>query len=203
MIEEKTIVVDVKGNDVSFEEIQALLNLAHESNARKGLQYATANQSVETLIKKIGQGVCFVARTSSATKSELVGTCSLEERTLDYWYLGANPEKVLLLKLVGVHPEFRGVNVGGRLLEKCVEFARTNGYKMIVTDSAEENVAFRKLTERFGFCAVDCCKYAANNFISAVYAKWIDGGYPWNEEIRKTKYAARREEILKNREERL
>lgn len=195
--------VIVKNGGVTYEQIQQLLNMAHKENESCGLIYATANQTVEKLISKIGDGICFVAlKQDGLGNKKLVGTCTLEERLLRYWYIGDDIDPVLLLKLVGVHPNFKGMGIGGKLMECCIRYAKNHGYKMIVTDSAEENLSFRKLVERFGFLEVDCVKYAANSFISTVYAKWVNDKCPWSDEIRAKNYALRRKMIVETHENR-
>lgn len=197
------IEIKTKDNTVSYEQIQNLLIKAHEENNKHGLTYATAKQSVEKLIAKIGNGICFVALQNDGNgDSRLIGTCTLEERTLKYWYVGEEINTILLLKLVGVHPDFKGMGIGRKLMENCIEYAKKRCYKMIVTDSAEENTSFRKLMERSGFKDVDCVKYAANNFISTVYARWIGCECPWSDNVRRERYALRRKEILDTNENR-
>lgn len=194
------IEIKTKDDTVSYQEIQRLL----EDNNKHGLTYATANQSVEKLIEKIGKGTCFVAiQNDDDGNEQLVGTCTLEERTLRYWYIGEEIETILLLKLVGVHPDFKKMGIGGKLLKSCLDYAKEHNYKMIVTDSAEDNSSFRKLMNRSGFKDVDCVKYAANNFISTVYAKWINCKCPWSDEVRRERYALRRKEILDTHENRI
>ncbi|MBO4367601.1 MAG: GNAT family N-acetyltransferase [Clostridia bacterium] len=192
-----------KDESVSYESIQELLHLAHEKNKANGLVYATADQTVAKLIEKISSGVCFIAVTNDGTDEMLVGTCTLEQRTLKYWYIENKEEPLLLLKLVGIHPDWSGKGIGKALIGHCVDFARKNHYKMIVTDSAEENSAFRRLMSGAGFVIVDCVKYASNNFISAVYAKWIFEECPWPENIRAERYLARKKEIVENNENRV
>ena len=63
---------------------------------------------------------------------------------------------------------------------------------VVVSDSAEQNIAVKHLYLTEGFKIVDCCKYPENNFISTVYAKWLIEP-PFSDEYISTKYASRRE----------
>ncbi len=196
--------IKVKDGEVTYESIQSLLNMAHKGNSSSGLIYATANQTVDKLISKIAKGTCFVALEHIGSENKkLVGTCTLEERMLNYWYIGENRDPILLLKLVGVHPDRKGTGVGGKLIDHCLSYAKDHGYRMIVTDSAEENLSFRRLMHRSGFKEVDCVKYAANNFISTVYARWIEEECPWSEDVRMARYYSRRKEIIETKENRV
>ncbi len=163
------IIIKEKDDSVSFEAIQELLNAAHKSNEEKGLKYATANQSVEKLKSKIGEGdVCFTAMLGDV----LVGTVTISFRELNYWY---HKGEVCIIKLLGVSPEYKGRHISSRLIEKCIECAEEKGRRVIVADSAEQNVIIRSLLYKYGFLTVDYCKYAANNFYTNVYVKWLDG----------------------------
>ena len=193
--QETDIVIKEKDRSISYDSIQNLLNIAHEENKKQGLLYATANQSVDKLIAKIGDGVCFIALDNENDNLTLVGTCTLEKRNLNYWYVNSVDEPLLLLKLVGVHPGWKKKGVGKKLIDSCIDYAYRNHYKMIVTDSAEENHAFRKLVNNCGFKAVDCVKYAGNNFVSTVYAKWIDCLCPWEDSTCKERYDEHRKNI--------
>ncbi len=178
-----------KDDSVSYESIQSLLTLSHAENIKHGLVYATASQSVDTLKKKIGDGQCFVAKNSDGA---VVGTCTVEKRTICYWYVGGKEQPVLLVKLLAVHPDYKGYQIGKRLLQACIDYAKEHNDSLMVIDSAEQNIALRNLVSRFNFYAVDCCKYPANNFISTVYAKWLNGDCPWSEREREQKYQLHR-----------
>ena len=163
------IIIKEKDDSVSFEAIQELLTAAHMSNAEKGLIYATANQSVDKLKAKIGEdGVCFIAMLGDV----LAGTVTISFRELNYWY---HSGEVAIIKLLGVSPEFKGRHISSKLIEKCIECAEKKGRRVIIADSAEQNVILRNLLHKYGFLTVDYCKYAANNFYTNVYVRWLDG----------------------------
>ena len=121
-----------KSEGCTYEDIQSLLHIAHQSNKENGLIYASADQSVDKLIEKIGSGICLTAITENGL---LVGTVTLSDKYIDYWYYRGN---VLLLKLVGVHPDYRGKNIGSLLIEECIKIAKEKECKILVSDSAEK-----------------------------------------------------------------
>lgn len=179
------VLIREKDDSISFEAIQELLGAAHKSNIEKGLVYATANQTPEKLKSKIGEGgVCFVALVEGA----LAGTITVSFRKLEYWYHSGD---VAIVKLLGVNPEFKGLGIAPRLVSKCIETAQDRGVKVLVSDSAEDNVIVRNILHKQGFLTVDYCKYAANNFYSNVYAKWING-CPYGDFYRKLRYRLKR-----------
>ena len=152
---------------VSLDDIQKLISNAHSYNIKNGLFYATATQTIEKLRQKIGDGVCFIAEENGI----LIGTATVCSKEINYWYYSG---KVSLIKLVAVDSDSKHSRIGTRLIEACIRQAVENEVKVVVTDSAEENIIFKKLAKRCGFKVIDYCKYKANNFISTVYALFID-----------------------------
>ena len=162
------VIICEKGADVSLEMLQRLLTEAHVVNEANGLKYATAHQTIEKLSQKLKGSTTFVAFAGK----QLVGTMTIQIREIAHWY---HKGEVGLIKLVAVHPDFAGEHIASRLLRKCMDFAEHNHVSVLVTDSAEKNVALRRLVCKYGFVQVDCCKYKENNFISSVYAYWKNG----------------------------
>ncbi|MBS7210344.1 MAG: GNAT family N-acetyltransferase [Lachnospiraceae bacterium] len=164
---------------ITLDRIQMLLSKSHSENISKGLVYATATQTPERLKQKIGDGICFVA----VENGKLVGTATVCQKKIDYWYYTGT---VALIKLVAVDPDNKHSGIGTQLIETCINYAKENGIKVVVTDSAEENAVFGKLAKRCGFKVIDYCKYKANNFVSTVYALFTEKNIaPSNEETEK------------------
>lgn len=166
-----------KPQEVSYEQIQTLLKHAHEANAAKGLLYVTANQSVEELIAKIGNGTCYVAMVRENGEDVLAGTATVCPIRLNYWYYSGD---VVLIKLLGVDPKYKGHGISTLLIEQCLAYAREKKVEVVVSDSAEENHILYNLLKKFDFELVDYCKYPQNNFVSAVYAYFLHG-HPWDD----------------------
>lgn len=171
-----------KDNSVSYREIQNLLNEAHKSNVKNGLIYATDHQTEEELMEKIGDGVCFVAKNLIGKDPSIIGTMTICQKYIDYWYYTGD---IYLLKLVGVHSEYKRMGVSQKLINAIIEYVKESydnqSPMVIVTDSAENNLAFKNLVLKNKFKIVDCVKYKGNNFVSTVYAKWIYDDCPWTD----------------------
>lgn len=178
-----------KPDFVTYEQIQDCLNKAHQVNEQKGLVYATAHQSVDTLKEKLKDAVTYVALN---TDNQVVATASVQFRQISHWY---HTGDIALLKLVGVLPEYSGRNLALLLLLLRGFEAKRRKVEVMVTDSAEENIAIRNLYLGCGFKVVDCCKYAANSFISIVYAYWFHG-CPYSDERLLSEYQCHREILV-------
>ena len=125
---------------ISFKAVQETIRVAHESNTEKGLLYATASQSVDTLKKKIGDGVCYVAL-DRATGS-VVGTVTLGIRPLHYWYVN---EIVAIIKLLAVHPDYKGGGISKALVDHCIFAAY-----LLMLIAARESLTLQMLTQMIG-----------------------------------------------------
>ena len=55
------------------------------------------------------------------------------------------------LAKMGVDPEYRGYNLGSKLIEECISHARGDGYKKIVLESNRKLFAAINLYRKFGF----------------------------------------------------
>jgi DNA-binding MarR family transcriptional regulator/GNAT superfamily N-acetyltransferase len=60
-------------------------------------------------------------------------------------------DKVAQLRLLQVVPDARGLGIGARLVDECVEFARRSGYRKIVLWTQSILLPARQIYERAGF----------------------------------------------------
>jgi GNAT superfamily N-acetyltransferase len=67
----------------------------------------------------------------------------------------ASDEATAQLRILMVHPAGRGLGLGARLVDECVEFARDAGYERIVLWTNHPLVAARDIYLAFGFVLTD------------------------------------------------
>ena len=182
--QEKNIKLMYKPYWITWNDIQNVLNKAHETNVSQGLIYATYNQSVSRLKEKTKNSICLVAFVNDV----LAATGTVQFRSINHWY---HSGEIGLLKLLGVIPEYRGYKLASLLTKTILFLSENKPVYIVVSDSAENNVAIKNLYLSEGFKIVDCCKYPNNNFVSTVYAKWLTD-IPYSQDLIEEKYTERR-----------
>ena len=60
-------------------------------------------------------------------------------------------EGTLYIQSTGLLPKYRGLGVGSRVKQWQIEYARTNGFKRVVTNCRESNTRMIEINRRFGF----------------------------------------------------
>jgi GNAT superfamily N-acetyltransferase len=76
-------------------------------------------------------------------------------------FLVRKSRTVAQLRLLILRPEARGLGLGGRLTDACLDFARAKGYRKVMLWTQSHLLAARAIYESRGFTAVKSEPYAA------------------------------------------
>ena len=129
IILENGIRIIPKPDYVSYSDIQECLSKAHAVNEKKGLIYATQNQTVNTLIEKLKDSITYVALTP---ENKVIATASVQFRKINYWYHNGD---IGLLKLLGVLPEYSGMKLALLLMLLIQHFeVKSRGIEVLVSE---------------------------------------------------------------------
>ena len=71
------------------------------------------------------------------------------------WSLPLSRGDYMIIHGLAVDPDCHGQGIGGFLVQYCLDFAKSNGYKAIRLDVVPGNFPAMRLYERYGFCRTD------------------------------------------------
>ncbi|MHC9296503.1 GNAT family N-acetyltransferase [Mycobacterium sp. LTG2003] len=110
------------------------------------------NTDFETLVARIVAD--FAGEHDPAREAGWIAEVDGKRAGCIFCVAGDEPE-VAKLRILLVTPDARGLGLGTRLVEQCLQFARDAGYRHVTLWTNDILVAARKIYEAFGFRLVD------------------------------------------------
>lgn len=164
----KEIVVLVRPDSVSWEEISMVLKRSHAENVRKGIILPYPQLPPEELYAKTeGRGgKMFVAM----CEEKIVGTGAITIIEKNIW---CGNGKYAYCFLDAVLPEYAGKGAYSRIEKAQEEYARNNGTTRLLLDTDERNERMIDISMRNGFKKVEYRIREGRK--SVVLVKWLDG----------------------------
>lgn len=106
--------------------------------------------------RAVAEGTLFVLREGG----QIAGTVILSHReekgyAQAPWGVELEPEQVLVVHTLAVHPQHLGRGAGRRLMEFAIAYARTQGMRAVRLDVNQRNIPAIRLYESLGFAYVD------------------------------------------------
>lgn len=155
------------GDNDSFEALTELLHRAYAGLARAGLNFTATDQDVETTMRRVKEGECWIAE----SEGKLIGTIML--------LFGGDPhDPTLYLQdgvahfgQFGVEPKLQGHRIGSRLLSHVEGLARSKGAKLMALDTAEPATELVAYYRRRGYETAQYHQWRDKTYRSLVMAK--------------------------------
>lgn len=99
----------------------------------------------------------------SVTRGDIVAAAVLERHadpmySQGHWKVPAASDQILTLHLLAVHPDLRGQNLAGKMLEYMVDYGRRGGFLSIQLDVLKGNLPAERLYLKHGFEFVEECE---------------------------------------------
>lgn len=163
----KNIVIKIKPENISFDDIHKIIASAHSANIDNGFTMRTASLTGEELKERIGEdGICLVA----LDDEKLVGTLSIRFVKRNTWYAkGIIPEYIL----AAVLPEYQGYHINSKLSNMAFSILKEKKYSLVELDTAEKNYKAIKIYEHFGFKKVNFVVFENLDHYNVFMVKWL------------------------------
>lgn len=163
----------------SVEALTALLHAGYAPLAAAGLNFTAATQDAAMTARRMADGCCWVA---VAADGALVGTVSASgafdsnrhgwARALPWFY---RPD-VGHFHQYTVRPDRQRQGIGAALLAAAEAWARGQGHRAMLLDTAEPATALRAHYARAGYAETGLVQWPGKTYRSVVMLKPLDGG---------------------------
>lgn len=179
------LVIMPKPEYISWEEITELLHMGYAERADAGMEYVATAQSVETTIKRVGNGVCLVGLIDGKLiATETYNHLKRKDMRFKKWFYD---DDFYLLHSLTVHPSYKRQGIGLKIRNYIRDEAVNNNIGSLISDTSEKATWLINWYDRLGHKKVGYTSHRASNYYSVVMRTPIKGKV-YNELYRKLRY---------------
>src|SRR5690554_4764282 len=166
--DEAEVKIIPKPENISWEEITELLNIAFQQRVEQGLNYLAATQGVEVTKRRVAGGICLVA----LINNKLVGTATLHivktENNRKKWFYESSYG---YLSQLAVHPKYKSKGIGGKLQKERIRLCYENKVDAILGDTSVHAKDLLEWHRRMGAQKVGYLSHTTTNYYSVQFRK--------------------------------
>ena len=160
------LVIIPKPDYITWGDITELLHIGYAERANAGMQYSATAQSVETTIKRVGDGICLVGLIDGKlVATETYNHIKRKDVKLKKWYHDNN---FYLLHSLTVHPDYKKLGIGLKIRNYIRDEAIRNNIDSLISDTSEKATWLIKWYDRLGHKKVGYTSHKATNYYSVV-----------------------------------
>ena len=164
-----SIVVTIKPESISWEDLAICQHRAHESNKASGVNMQCAEFSANDLKKEVGNGTTLVALDE---QGNLSGMLSIVYRKVNRWW---HRGEAAYICYVAVYPEYKGKGVYRSLSQKASELIVNRNVNVEYLNTHVNNTVAQTVYEKNGYQKVRFSPGSGSDYYSVEMAKWHDG----------------------------
>jgi GNAT superfamily N-acetyltransferase len=153
----------------SLEEVTSVLHSAYARLGAMGLNYTAVDQTSEVTAKRIEGGQCYLSIMSGRIVGTIVVQPTYAKNDCEYF----TRHGVAVAHQFGVDPDKQGKGIGRALLEACEQWARSNGFRELAMDTAEQANHLISLYTRLGYETVSQVQWQGKVYRSVVLRKLL------------------------------
>lgn len=160
---------------ITWEDIHACIHKAHAANVSKGMEMKTLQYSAQELEERLGRYAIKSKVFVALDGTRLVGVAAVTLEKKNRWCYSGD---VAHLHFAAVDPEYRGMNIYGKLSQLRYDFAYENNCVAVEFFTAEDNRRVQEINVGQGFQYVDFIAPSDSFLYYVLMAKIISGNKP-------------------------
>lgn len=153
------MIVGLKPEEISYESIADVIQLAHDKARQKGIHINTSEFSKEDLVHKLQESDYCV---TAGEDGQVAGCyCIKIEKFPGRYYAG----KVFHLRFLAVNPQFQGQHVAYRIISFIKDFAKQQEIEAVFCTTSAHNTPSICTHKSAGFQLMDYYKYQGRDVV--------------------------------------
>ena len=166
------IIIKIKGDETTWDELANLLHESFQERLMQGLHFSCSYLTAGQLERMSAKDIVLLAIDND--NDELAGTVSLNvssKRNGSMWAYHYN---------LAIKPTYKNCGIASKLFERFQEIAQLKGCEFITSNTAEGATSSVKWHLKNGFEKVGLCSWDSTNYYSILFRKQLKHHWFWS-----------------------